>query len=116
VDGASQAFGLAGNGHASHGADFVARGVVGWKCGRRKKNHGNVLQAGAGLHNGAEILAGDVLAFCLCKDDVRCRAVQNVERLLCRGDSHDMVAILFKHFASCTGSREIRDTTQSTRT
>jgi hypothetical protein len=67
-----------------------------------------VLQARTGLHNGAQILAGDLLAFGLGKNDVRRRAVQNVERLLRIADHYDMVTIFFQDFAQRARSNGIR--------
>src|SRR5277367_1965444 len=63
MNGAAQAFGFARDAHANDGADLMAGGVVGWHRGSGKQNHGNMLQPRAGLHDGAEIFAGDFLAF-----------------------------------------------------
>jgi len=67
-----------------------------------------VLQARTGLHNGAQILSGDLLAFGLGKNDVRRLAVQNVERLLRIADDYDMVTIFFQDFAQRARSNGIR--------
>jgi hypothetical protein len=99
MNGAAEAFGFARDAHANDGADLMAGCVVGWHRGSGKQNHGNVLQPRASLHNGAEIFAGDFLAFGLGQDDVRRLAVQNVECLSRIGDDYDMIAILFQHFA-----------------
>jgi hypothetical protein len=47
----------------------MAGGIAGWQRRARKENHRNVLQARTSLHNGAQILAEDLLAFGLGKDD-----------------------------------------------
>jgi hypothetical protein len=78
MNGAAKAFGFARDAHANDGADLMAGGVIGGQRGSGEQNHGNVLQPRAGLHNGAEIFAGDFLAFGLGKDYVRRFAAQNV--------------------------------------
>src|SRR5271155_1371505 len=41
MDGAAETFGLTGDGHANHGADLMAGGVVGRQRGSSEQNHGN---------------------------------------------------------------------------
>jgi hypothetical protein len=72
-----------------------------------------VLQARTSLHNSAQILGGDLLAFGPGKDDVWRLAAQNVERLLRIGDDYDMVAIFFQDFAQRAATES--DSTQRTR-
>ena len=112
--GTAEAFGLAGNHHTNHSADLMAGGIVGWQRGSRKKKHGDVLQARAGRHNRAEILAGDFVAFGLGKDDFRRFVVKDVERGLRGGDNHDMVTIFFKDCPQRTCDRGIRHHTEDT--
>jgi hypothetical protein len=78
---------------------LVAGGVVGWQRRTRKENHGDGLQARTGFYNGAQILAGNLLAFGLGNDDVRRLAVQDVERFWRLSDDYEMVTIFFQDFA-----------------